>query len=195
MRLLDVDSLDLDHDIGDPQMKEFFGYIPPYAILSHTWGDEEVLFSDIINRTARQSRAFPKLLNTVAQAKKRSLRWVWIDTCCIDKSNTAELQESINSMYNWYQRSSVCFAYLEDVEATKSAYHDIDGNLRTHHRAGWEHEFCASRWFTRGMSRIHSPFSINLSHSSPSNRVDFTRTARARGSTVLFEAMGEDLFG
>ncbi|KAH6664602.1 hypothetical protein B0J14DRAFT_621103 [Halenospora varia] len=38
-----------------------------------------------------------------------------INTCCIDKTLLAELSEAINSMFCWYQKSKVCFAYLEDV--------------------------------------------------------------------------------
>jgi hypothetical protein len=40
----------------------------------------------------------------------------WIDTCCIDKTSSAELSEAINSMYMWYQNSQVCYAYLSDVD-------------------------------------------------------------------------------
>lgn len=55
--------------------------------------------------------------------------YVWIDTCCIDKTSSAELSEAINSMFAWYQEAKVCYAYLFDVP---------DRPLK------------ASRWFTRG---------------------------------------------
>jgi hypothetical protein len=42
---------------------------------------------------------------------------VWIDTCCIDKSSSAELQEAINSMFKWYEYAKLCLAYLGDVPA------------------------------------------------------------------------------
>jgi hypothetical protein len=48
-------------------------------------------------------------------AAKHSCDYVWIDTCCIDKTSSAELSEAINSMFRWYRKSKVCFAYLEDV--------------------------------------------------------------------------------
>lgn len=51
-------------------------------------------------------------------------------SCCIDKTSTAELSESINSMFRWYQKAKVCYAYLEDVD-------DVS-------------ELARSRWFTRG---------------------------------------------
>ena len=46
---------------------------------------------------------------------KDGLSHAWIDTCCIDKSSSAELSEAINSMYTWYEVAQVCYAYLEDV--------------------------------------------------------------------------------
>lgn len=63
---------------------------------------------------------------------------VWVDTCCIDKTSSAELSEAINSMFRWYREAVCCFALLEDVEASAEA----DG--------GVGEEFEASRWFTRG---------------------------------------------
>jgi len=39
------------------------------------------------------------------------------DTCCINKSSSAELSEAINSMFAWYRRAKVCYAYLSDIEA------------------------------------------------------------------------------
>ncbi|KUJ12954.1 uncharacterized protein LY89DRAFT_699514 [Mollisia scopiformis] len=61
------------------------------------------------------------------------LSYLWVDTCCIDKSSSAELSEAINSMYQWYAKSQVCYAYLEDVEELN---YDPDKK--------------PSRWFTRG---------------------------------------------
>lgn len=52
-------------------------------------------------------------------ASQAGLSYAWIDTCCIDKSSSAELTEAINSMYQWYQRSEVCYAFLSDLSASK----------------------------------------------------------------------------
>lgn len=147
MRLLDVYSLEFNGQFGpftrnsstgEPQLKEFTGNkIPEYAILSHTWGDDEVLFSDLCNRSGRLRRGFWKLEYTVWQARKDGYQWVWIDTCCIDKSSSAELQEAINSMFNWYRLPKVCYVYLEDL-------------VRIPGEPGWEKEVITSSWFTRG---------------------------------------------
>lgn len=46
--------------------------------------------------------------------------WGWIDTCCIDKRSSAELTEAINSMYAWYAKAAVCYAYLSDVQLVEN---------------------------------------------------------------------------
>ena len=102
--------------------------IPPYAILSHTWGDIEVTHHDFLQGTRTE-----KIIRSCALAASESWNYIWIDTCCIDKSSSAELSEAINSMYRWYQMAEVCYAYLEDVS--------VGANLE---------RFTASRWFTRG---------------------------------------------
>jgi hypothetical protein len=63
--------------------------------------------------------------------------WVWIDTCCIDKSSSAELSEAINSMYSWYSRACVCYAYLSDV-------------LKGETEKRTSRALKASEWHTRG---------------------------------------------
>lgn len=61
-------------------------------------------------------RGMEKIHVTCRQALNDGFRWVWIDTCCIDKSSSAELSEAINSMYNWYAKAAYCYVYLEDVK-------------------------------------------------------------------------------
>lgn len=119
--------------------------IPPYAILSHTWSsdpDEEVLFSDIGRAEARQKPAYEqKLVPACKEALKRGFDYIWIDTCCIDKTSSAELQEAVNSMFKWYLNSSICFAYLEDVPSR------VDKSTDAGVGDDW---ISKSRWFTRG---------------------------------------------
>ncbi|KUJ23763.1 HET-domain-containing protein [Mollisia scopiformis] len=127
MRLLNTKTLELSYFV-DSQ-------VPPYAILSHTWGQEEVLFDDIQKRTGGAKSGFKKLEGCCKKAAGDGFEWVWIDTCCIDKSSSAELTEAINSMYQWYKASVLCYVYLEDILTTKNA------------PLG---QFAGSRWFTRG---------------------------------------------
>src|SRR4051794_27658431 len=79
--------------------------IPVYAILSHTWGSEEVLFQDLTNGIGENKLGYEKIQFCGNQAWENGLRFFWVDTCCIDKSNNAELSEAINSMFCWYQRA------------------------------------------------------------------------------------------
>jgi hypothetical protein len=148
MRLIDVETY---------QIREFFGdKIPNYAILSHTWGTEEVTFQDMAGLDAGRSafhgrddfhhqisskQGYKKIMHTCKEAIKDKLGWAWVDTCCIDKSSSSELSEAINSMFEWYRRSSVCYGYLSDIAAWQPR-----SALDSHK----ESLLKPSRWFTRG---------------------------------------------
>jgi hypothetical protein len=96
--------------------EEFLGRdIPDYAILSHTWEEEEVSYADYVESRHLHMQGFAKIDSTCQLAAKEGLGYVWIDTCCIDKRSSAELTEAINSMYRWYQRAQVCYALLSDL--------------------------------------------------------------------------------
>lgn len=90
-----------------------------YAILSHRWGDDEVLFKDLDGskdlNLLNNKRGFLKIKWCCEQANRDKYLWAWADTCCIDKSSSAELSEAINSMFHWYRESSMCYVYLSDV--------------------------------------------------------------------------------
>lgn len=111
--------------------------IPPYAILSHTWGDQEVLYHEILGPMGRNKAGFNKIQFCMEQAGRDKLYYCWIDTCCINKNDLVELQDAINSMFRWYARAARCYAFLSDVST--------DSGPLT-----WEASFRASRWFTRG---------------------------------------------
>lgn len=93
--------------------------IPPYIILSHRWEneDEEVTLQDFMAGTAQAKYGYRKIEELCRIARSHHCEWVWLDTCCIDKTNSVELNEAINSMYNWYQNSVLCVAYLFDFRA------------------------------------------------------------------------------
>ncbi|KAK4183720.1 heterokaryon incompatibility protein-domain-containing protein, partial [Podospora australis] len=119
------------------------GRIPDYAILSHTWGSDEVTFqdfSDIPKRTTQEG--FQKIQKTCRQAVKDGLQYAWVDTCCIDKTSSAELSEAINSMFQWYRDAAKCYVYLAD-------YHDEE-RYRGQKVPFCREVFANSRWFTRG---------------------------------------------
>lgn len=126
--------------------------IPPYAILSHTWGEdhEEVTFRDLTDNTGQIKAGYSKLRFCANQAANDKLDFFWIDTCCIDKSSSAELSEAINSMFQWYRNAAKCYAYLSDVSTAGAS-----------HRKREIHE---SRWFTRGwtLQELIAPASVEF---------------------------------
>jgi hypothetical protein len=181
MRLLNVHTLQLESfDKRDT--------IPPYAILSHVWGPDEVVFQDLqrpdhaVEELQRRledlERRFQAVLDryeatdkAVSQEATKASTWLsgepepglppwhakkgsekvfgccketiklgfsyaWIDTCCIDKSSSSELSESINSMFAWYKEAQICIAFLNDMES------DDSDTLRA--------QFQSSNWFNRG---------------------------------------------
>ncbi|KAK5734988.1 hypothetical protein LTR17_008477 [Elasticomyces elasticus] len=106
------------------ELKEHDDYnLPPYAILSHRWEEDEVLFADWIHVhywratvPSKRPNGWRKLLSFCGVARdEHDMVYGWADTVAIDKSSSAELTQAINSMYRYYQESSVCIAYLSDV--------------------------------------------------------------------------------
>ena len=92
-------------------------HVPQYAILSHTWGpdEDEVTFEDLKNNAGENKPGYEKIKFCGEQARRDGLQYIWVDTCCIDKSNSNELQEAINSMFRWYKNATKCYVYLSDV--------------------------------------------------------------------------------
>ncbi|CAH0043548.1 unnamed protein product [Clonostachys solani] len=124
--------------------KDSVDNIPPYAILSHTWGedDQEVTLQDVMQGKGKDKEGYRKIEFCGKQATSDDLHYFWVDTCCIDKSSSAELQESLNSMFRWYQNAAICYVYLADVPRKA----EVD-DLR---RADWRLDLRTSRWFRRG---------------------------------------------
>ncbi|KAI1313232.1 HET domain-containing protein [Xylaria venustula] len=115
--------------------------LPTYAILSHTWGDDEVTFQEFSNLALAQQRTgYTKIEKTCELATSKDIFYVWVDTCCIDKSSSAELSEAINSMFEWYRLAAVCFAHLSDL--------DENAGSPVLWRDEKNRHIC--RWFTRG---------------------------------------------
>ena len=112
MRLLEYSNgaeLSLARYIGDN--------VPQYAILSHTWGEEteEVTFGDLMDGTAKDKAGYRKIQFCAEQARRDGLQYFWVDTCCINKSSSTELTEAINSIFGWFEKGTICYAYLSDV--------------------------------------------------------------------------------
>jgi hypothetical protein len=140
MWLINTSTLSLDLYYGDGT--------PPYAILSHTWGDDEVSFqefnqaSETKNDRITTKAGYRKIAATCDRALEDGYSYAWVDTCCIDKTSSAELTEAINSMFGLYRQSQVCYAYLSDFT--------LDTNDDPSQQDQIEAKFRQCRWFTRG---------------------------------------------
>ncbi|KAF1815945.1 HET-domain-containing protein, partial [Eremomyces bilateralis CBS 781.70] len=131
MRLLHTHSLEIHF---------FPASIPAYAILSHTWEQDEVTFQEALcpDGPVKSKLGYEKLQKAADLAAQDGFEYIWIDTCCIDKTSSSELSEAINSMYRWYQKSSVCYAFLSDVQYCASSNTLVQPDIRN------------SKWFLRG---------------------------------------------
>ena len=96
--------------------------VPPYAILSHTWEDEqdEISYTDISGASSlmRKKAGYKKIALCALEARWRGLDYIWVDTCCIDKSNEAELDYAINHMFDWYRDANFCYVFLSDCSSS-----------------------------------------------------------------------------
>ncbi|TEA16143.1 Vegetative incompatibility protein HET-E-1 [Colletotrichum sidae] len=136
-------------NVNTGSLETFFANTPPYAILSHTWGsdEEELSYQDIQGgSTSKQGLGKLKFDGCCKRAKDDGYQYAWIDTCCIDQTNSVEVGEAINSMYRWYKQAAICYALLSDVSA------------------GIETTFRKSRWFTRGwtLQELLAPVKLNF---------------------------------
>lgn len=110
--------------------------LPEYAILSHRWvDDQEVLFKELLKPRNLHLSGWQKIHLCRSQALKDGIEYCWVDTCCIDKTSSAELSEAINSMYRYYSNAKICYAYLIDVDSST--------------QVSLEAQFIQSSWFTR----------------------------------------------
>lgn len=134
--------------------------IPDYAILSHTWGadTEEVTYRDMVEGTGKNKVGYEKIRFCGEQARRDQLEYFWIDTCCINKANHAELQYALNSMFCWYRNSTRCYVYLSDVPSPPLA------TIAEFNPQSWDSEFWKSRWFTRGwtLQELLAPRSVEF---------------------------------
>jgi ankyrin repeat protein len=137
------------------KLEEFGGKeVPQYAILSHTWGKEEVTLQDVKMGKSMELEGYQKVKNACSVAAANGFNYIWIDTCCIDKTSSAELSEALNSMFRWYEEAEECYAYLADVppNSINRVASVIGSNFRE------------SRWFTRGwtLQELIAPLSVQF---------------------------------
>ncbi|KAL7929512.1 heterokaryon incompatibility domain-containing protein [Trichoderma chlorosporum] len=116
-------------------LHEFFAdKIPPYATLSHTWEADEITFEDITDgHSYRESKK---------GWAKDALEFVWIDTCCINKSNSMSIE---------------CYVYVADFSHPGL-------NAESQEKQSALERYRWSRWFTRGwtLQELLAPPSVRF---------------------------------
>lgn len=110
---------------------------PNYVTLSHRWegDDQEITLQDLKDGSAKGKLGYSKVRFCANQAKNDGLEYIWVGSCCIDKSNNSELAEAIISMFRWYRNAAKCYVYLGDVPAKHNS---------------WLSDFEKSQWSKRG---------------------------------------------
>ncbi|EJF58707.1 HET-domain-containing protein [Dichomitus squalens LYAD-421 SS1] len=139
MWLLSTDRAELHFFVTPEDIKE------GYAILSHVWGDKEQSFQAIralqerceADHSNPRDQAMDKIRLSCEIAESHGMRWIWNDTCCIDKTSSVDVSEAINSMYRYYSLAKVCYAYLADVPSSDEVSDDSSA-------------FRGSKWHERG---------------------------------------------
>lgn len=108
---------------------------PTYAIASYRWQGEEVTYQEVNTKRNTNKKGYQKVRHFAKYVQKSvpTFKWLWIDTCCINKDSAAELSEAINLIFKWYRNVEVCLAYLTDVDTV-----------------GDQQSFQKSEWFERG---------------------------------------------
>lgn len=156
MRLLRLQSN------GNLRLTKYFAEneVPQYAILSHTWEDaaDEVTFQDVVKGIYQGKAGFQKIKFCGKQAARDGLQYFWVDSCCIDKFASTELDEAINLMFLWYRNAVKCYVYLTDVRYAPCGARDALNELPC------DAAFGASRWFTRGwtLQELLAPRSVEF---------------------------------
>lgn len=136
MRVINTATLKLEWFAGLPQSQN--GELKDFAILSHTWGANEVTFKEFADPNVSSLTGYHKVKQTCRLARVMGISYAWIDSCCIDKSSSTELSEAINSMFKWYSLAKVAYAYLDDW--------DREAKLDS----GKSQDLKKCKWFTRG---------------------------------------------
>ena len=155
MRLLST------HKIQVYEISSDTSSIPAYAILSHTWDGDEISLLDIeglhgywesaagsSDVLVSKKKSFEKIRRATRVARQHGFKYIWVDTCCVDRTNSDDVFEAVNNSYMWFQDAAACYAYLSDVEPA-----DRDDVFAE------KSSFRRSRWFTRSwtLSELIAP--------------------------------------
>ena len=120
-------------------VREFYRY----ATFSHTWQSNEPLHEKVTRIVVYDLKASPtheKLRMFCKIVRDEGFIWAWSDTCCIDQKDPSVLQESLVSMFKWYEGSVMTIIFLYDVDRleelgalTRSRWNSRGWTLQEYH--------------------------------------------------------------
>lgn len=150
MRLLDIETCEIQEIKGASECRDA---LAKCAIVSHRWGGHELSFQqyeermkssnytspkfddpgDTSFRSEGESEGFLKLARARLKARRQQptqpredLKYIWMDTCRINKQELGELEKAITSTFRWYSSAKVCYAYLPDVSALQNGFQELE---------------------------------------------------------------------
>ncbi|CAO3692897.1 unnamed protein product [Umbelopsis ramanniana] len=97
-RVWDLEEDELVEAIDDKKID-----VRKVTFITHRWKKKELTYQDVMKKKRSNDQPISKMseklfrIRNALQTKK--VRYVWIDTICIDSSNLSELDEAIRSMY------------------------------------------------------------------------------------------------
>lgn len=138
-------------------------------------------FQDLRSNREKDRAGYRKIQICREKALQDGISYIWVDTCCIDKSSSAELSEALNSMFHWYQMAARCYVYLSDV-----VVNEVDPS-EDHSQSTWDSSFRNCRWFTRGwtLQELLAPKSVHF----------FSRDGELLGDKTSLETQVHDATG
>lgn len=175
MRVISTMSFEMESKKGDAELRE-----DGYAVLSHCWMGPETGGETAFHQYEKHVEALEsgstalspqlkKIRGACDCARSKGIKWMWIDSCCINKLSAVEETESINAMYRWYRHSVLCITYFHDVELgpaskldPRNPFNDSDGKPAKCFSRGWtlqellaskEMEFYDKNWTFMGTQR------------------------------------------
>ncbi|TRX87731.1 hypothetical protein FHL15_011381 [Xylaria flabelliformis] len=138
-----------------------------YAVLSHRWVGQEITYDQLkdeieglrLNTALARTPQLDKIRRATETARNLGIKWIWIDSCCINRANAIEETESINSMLKWYSDAKICITYLDDVQN-----HEHYGEALSPKCLGSLERDSPSIWFSRGwtLQELLSPQDIRF---------------------------------
>lgn len=158
MRLINVTTLGLE------EFSE--SNTPRYACLSHRWSSQEVNMQEwqVRDNLLIDRLGYSKIIGACHVAQTLQIQYLWADTCCIDKTNSTELSEAINSMWKWYKECALCVVYLSDVDDAVCKHQQGESVTLP----DGANQFAKSQWFTRSwtLQELIAPTNLTFYNSS-----------------------------